>query len=58
MKQIKNIAVWLFGDIINCDDYNDFWELEMMEEDMYMSFIAFEDSKNKVNAGVNTPGLK
>ena len=54
MKQIKNIAVWLFGDIINCDDYNDFWELEIMEEDMYMSFIAFEDSINKVNANVNT----
>ncbi|HEX4045325.1 MAG TPA: hypothetical protein VHZ76_06650 [Gammaproteobacteria bacterium] len=51
MKQIKKAVDWFINDVMGYDD--DDPELEMMEEDMYMSFIDFEDSKNKIKNGMS-----
>jgi hypothetical protein len=50
MKSIQKIAHFI-EDVMGCND--DDMVLEMMEEDMYMSFIDFEDSKNKIKNGMS-----
>ncbi len=46
MEHIKKVVDWFINEAIGYDDNYD-QELEMMEEDMYMSWLDMDDYRDK-----------